>query len=84
MSEKTLEEDSENAKKEETGEDDVATEKSNGDVNKVSKKYYSKVYKNIFQPREGQVKSASTSKGSQVQLTWSIQALLLLLLDSSR
>ena len=45
MSEKTLEEDSENAKKEETGEDDVATEKSNGDVNKVSKKYYSKVYK---------------------------------------
>ena len=84
MSEKTLEERGGDAKKEETGEDDVATEKSNGDVNMVSKKYYSKVYKNILQPREGQVKSASTSKGSQVQLTWSIQALLLLLLDSSR
>ena len=46
MSEKTLEEDSGNAKKEETGEDDVATEKSNGDVNEVSKKCYSKVYTN--------------------------------------
>jgi len=67
--EKTLEEKSGDAKNDETEQDDVATEKSNGDVN---------------EPREGQVKSASTSKGSQVQLTWSILALLLLLLDSSR
>jgi len=67
--EKTLEEKSGDAKNDETEEDDVATERSNGDVN---------------EPREGQVKSASTSKGSQVQLTWSILALLLLLLDSSR
>ena len=79
-----MEERSGDAKKEGTREDDVATEKSNGNVNEVSKKCISKVYKNMFQPREGQVKSASTSKGSQVQLTWSILALLLLLLDSSR
>ena len=46
MSEKTLEERGGDAKKEETGEDDVATEKSNGDVNEVSKKCYSKVYTN--------------------------------------
>ena len=79
-----MEERSGDAKKEGTREDDVATENSNGDVNEASKKCNSKVYKNMFQPREGQVKSASTSKGSQVQLTWSILALLLLLLDSSR
>ena len=78
-----MEERSGDAKKEGTREDDVATENSNGDVNEVSKKCNSKIYKKMFQPRESQVKSASTSKGSQVRLTGSIQALLLLLLGLS-
>ena len=68
MSEKTSEERSGDAKKEETGEDNVATEKSNGNVNEVSKNVTQKFTRICFSPEKVKLNWLPQTKGAKFSL----------------